>query len=297
MNATATEQYRREEIIAAVLFLLPTIIATGAFVVFPVVFSLFLSFEKWNVTSTPVFVGLTQYERLFVDSEFINSFVNTIKFVLTFVPATIITSLAIAVCMNTRIRGREAYRMLFFLPSVTSIIVIAEIWLWLYEPRVGLLNYALSLVGFRGTIGWLTNPSLALWAIVFMSVWAATGYYMVLFLAGLSGIDRLLYESASIDGAGPWARFWYITLPLLLPTTFFVLTILVIAAFQVFGQVYVMTQGGPMNSTDVVMYTIYTQAFQRFNMGYASAQAYSVGLIMLVFTAIQWKFWGHRVSE
>jgi multiple sugar transport system permease protein len=291
------EEYRREEIVAACLFLLPTIVATGAFVVFPVVFSLYLSFEKWTVSSPPVFAGLSQYAHIFHDPEFLNSFANTLKFVVGFVPTTVVLSLLIALGMNTKLRGRTAYRMFFFLPSVTSIIVIAEVWLWLYEPRVGLLDYVLGRLGLPTTISWLNEPSIALWAIVLMSVWAATGYYKVLFLAGLSGIDRTLYESASIDGAGPWASFWHITLPLLMPTTFFVLTILVIGAFQVFGQIYVMTQGGPMHATDVVIYTIYVQAFQRFNMGYASAQAYSVGLVMLVFTALQWKFWGRQVSE
>jgi multiple sugar transport system permease protein len=288
--------YTREEVIWAVVLLAPTALATLVFVVFPVLFSLYMSFHKWIPGQPSSFVGLAQYRRLLTDQEFLNSLKNTVQFVIGYVPGTLVAALLVALLMNAKIRGRNIYRMLFFLPSITSIIVLAEIWLWIYEPRFGLINYYLGKIGLPNNLPWLSSPDTAMWSIVIMSIWAATGYFAVLFLAGLNGIDRTMYDAAKVDGAGEWGQFWYITLPLLAPTTFFILTMLVIGAFQVFGQIYVMTRGGPIQSTEVVVYTIYTNAFGRLNMGYASTEAYVVAVIMFILTVLQWRFFGRNAQ-
>jgi multiple sugar transport system permease protein len=284
--------YTAEEVRWAILFLLPTVGSVLVFTVFPVIFSFVISLLEWNAVQPPKFVGLNNYRNLLTDAEFIRSVRNTLQFVIGYVPGILVSSLLIAFLLSREIRFHRVYRAIFFFPSIVSIIVLSEIWLWIYEPRYGLINYYLSKVGFSGAIGWLSDPKLAMWAIVIMSVWAAMGYYMVLYLAGLLGIDQTLYEAAEMDGANTFSQFWYITLPLLTPVTFLMVTMLVIGSFQVFGQVYVMTQGGPLHATDVVIYTIYNNAFGRFLMGRASAQAYVVGLMMFVVTVIQWRFWG-----
>jgi len=285
-------RYALEELRWALLFLLPTVGSVLIFTVFPVIFSLVISLLEWNVVQPAKFVGLSNYRNLFTDEEFTRSLRNTLQFVIGYVPGTLVSALLIAFLLSQKIRFHKVYRAIFFFPTVISIIVISEVWLWIYEPKYGLLNYYLGKLGLPNNIAWLGNPDLAMWSIVIMSIWAACGYYMVLYLAGLLGIDRTLYEAASIDGADALHKFWYITLPLLAPVTFFILTMLVIGSFQVFGQIYVMTKGGPLHATDVVIYTIYNNAFNRFLMGRASAQAYVVGLIMFIITAIQWRFWG-----
>jgi multiple sugar transport system permease protein len=282
----------RAELGWAILFLLPTLLSVLVFTVFPVAYSLLISFWEWNVVRPPTWVGLENYRYLLQDKEFLRSLRNTFQFVVGYIPGTLVVSLLIAWLLSLDIQFRKLYRSLFFFPTIVSIIVISEVWLWIYEPKFGILNYYLGKLGLPNNTAWLGDPDIAMWSIVIMSVWAAFGYYMVLFLAGLLGIDRTLYEAAAMDGANGVRQFWYITLPLLAPVTFLIVVMLIIGAFQVFGQIYVMTEGGPAHATDVVIYTIYTNAFDRFKMGRASAQAYVVGMIMLVLTLIQWLFWG-----
>ena len=262
------------------------------FTVFPLFFSLGISLFKWNVVQPAEFVGLNNYRRLVADEEFTRSMANTLKFVIGYVPGTMLASFVLAYLLSLNLKGRGIYRTVYYFPHMVSGIAIAEVWLWIYEPRFGLLNFYLGKLGLPSNIGWLADPRFAMWAIVIMSIWQSLGYYMLLYLSGLLNIDRSLYEAAEIDGAGAWARVRHITVPLIMPVTFFIMTMLIIGAFQVFGPIYVMTQGGPMHSTDVIIYTIYQSAFNRFRMGYASAQAYILGMIMLAITLIQWRFWG-----
>jgi multiple sugar transport system permease protein len=264
------------------------------FTVFPLIFSLYISLLNWNGVRPPIFVGLANFTALFSDDEFLHSLRNTLQFVVGYVPGVLVASLLVAYLLSMKIRFQHFYRAVFFFPSIVSIIVISEIWLWIYEPKYGLINYYLAKLGFSGNIAWLGDPKLAMWSIVLMSIWAAMGYYMLLYLAGLLGIDATLYEAAEIDGANLVSKFWYITLPLLMPVTFLIVTMLVIGSFQIFGQIYVMTQGGPLHATDVVIYTIYKNAFGRFLLGTASAQAYVVGIILFTLTALQWRFWGRQ---
>ncbi|MFQ6617998.1 MAG: carbohydrate ABC transporter permease [Fidelibacterota bacterium] len=197
--------------------------------------------------------------------------------------------------MNQRIKGVNLLRTLYFLPSVSSFVAISLVWTWLYHPQFGLANYILGFLGL-GPFGWLSEPSTALISIMIMTIWMGIGYQMVIFLAGLQGIPEGLYEASRIDGASAWQRFWNITLPLLKPTTFFVLVTSVIASFQVFTSIYVMTEGGPMRSTDVVVYHIYKNAWDYLKMGYASAMAWVLFLIIMAATWIQFKFMGREVE-
>ncbi|MCX6049069.1 MAG: sugar ABC transporter permease, partial [Chloroflexi bacterium] len=222
--------YALEELRWAVLFLLPTVGSVLIFTVFPVLFSLVISLLEWNVVQPPKFVGLGNYQALFQDEEFIRSLKNTLQFVIGYVPGTLVASLLIAFLLSLKIKFHKVYRAIFFFPTVISIIVISEVWLWIYEPKFGLLNYYLGKLGLPSNTAWLGDPNLAMWSIVIMSIWAACGYYMVLYLAGLLCIDRTLYEAAGIDGAGMLRQFWYITLPLLAPVTFFIVTMLVIGS-------------------------------------------------------------------
>jgi len=197
--------------------------------------------------------------------------------------------------MNQKIRGVNFLRTLFFLPSVSSFVAIALVWQWMYHPQFGLANYLLNFLGLP-PLNWLRDPATALIAIMLMSIWMGLGYQMVIFLAGLQNIPPELYEAARTDGATAWQRFWKITLPLLMPTTFFILVTSLIGSFQVFSSIYVMTEGGPLRSTDVVVYHIYQNAWEYLKMGYASAMAWVLFLIVMVATWLQFKVLGNRME-
>jgi multiple sugar transport system permease protein len=202
------------------------------------------------------------------------------------VPLDIVCALSLALLLNRPIRGMAAYRAIYFVPVVTSLIAVAMVWQWLYHTEVGVVNYLFNLVGLPG-VNWLGSTEWAMPAVIFMSVWKAMGYYAVIFLAGLQGIPTHLYEAASVDGASGSQRFWKITLPLLSPTMFFVLVISIIQAFQVFAQVFIMTKGGPGNATQTIVYFIYNSGFVWFRMGYAAAASWILFAIIFAITAIQ----------
>jgi multiple sugar transport system permease protein len=288
---------KRDEWLWALIFLTPTVGSVLLFTVFPVLFALYMSFHDWSILGTPEFIGFENYREGLTSEDFLRSLRNTGQFVLGYVPGTIIASLFFALLLHQNVRGRNLYRMVYFLPTVVSVVVIAEVWNWIYEPRYGLINYYLGQIGLPNTIPWLSSPDWAMWAIVLMSIWRSTGYYMILYLAGLAGINPELYDAAGIDGAGDWAIFWKVTLPLLKPTTFFVVTMLVISAFQIFGQIYVMTEGGPAGSTSVIMWEIYTNAFRNLRMGYAAALSYVLFAILFVITLLQWGGWGRKAVD
>jgi multiple sugar transport system permease protein len=255
---------------------------------------LFISFTNWDMLSSPRIVGLSNYVQLVQDPFVWLSLKNTLYYSALTIPGIIITSLALALAVNRAVFVSKVYRTMFFIPVVSSMVAVALMWKWVYNEQFGLLNWLLSQLGLSG-LGWLSDPSLAMLSVALVAVWKSMGYYMVLFLAGLQGIPEHLYEAATIDGAGPWRRFWSITLPLLSPTMFFVVIISVIGSFQVFDQVYVMTQGGPGNSTLVFNYYLYQNAFEFFRMGYASALAYVLFALIFVVTLLQVKFINKRV--
>jgi multiple sugar transport system permease protein len=274
---------------AAAAFLTPTLAHLLLFTAFPVLFSLYMSFHEWNAISAPRFAGADNYGKLLRDPQFIQSFWNTLYFTAgTVVPRTAL-ALGLALLINAKIRGQAFYRSAYFLPALTPLIAISQIWLWIFEPSVGLVNGYLRALGIVGP-PWLSSTEWAMPAVIIMTIWSSVGYYMVIYLAGLQGIPGEIYEAARIDGAGGWRAFRAITLPLLGPTTFFVVVISVIASAQAFGQIYVLTQGGPAGATTVLAWYLYQTAFQYLESGYASAIAWVMFLIIFGLTLVQWLF-------
>ncbi|MBU2493522.1 MAG: sugar ABC transporter permease [Bacteroidetes bacterium] len=280
----------KSDILPAFAFLSPSLILFVIFILFPVFFSFYLSFQKWNMfSSESTFVGLDNYIRLFSDPEFWQVLKNTLYYTLGTVPINMALSLFVAYLLNKQIAGKKILRTMFFAPVVISPVAAAVIWRWLYDPNFGIINYALSWVGIE-SINWLNDPDAAMIAVIIMGVWKTFGINMVLFAAGLQAIPEHYYEAAEIDGAGRLSKFWNITIPLLTPTTMFILIMSMIASLQVFDIVYVLTSGGPLGSTKVLVFYVYEHAFKFFEMGYASAISYVLFAILFVFTMIQFKF-------
>lgn len=270
------------------LFVLPSFLHLAVFLLIPLGFSLYLSFHDWNGPSfhNAPYIGLENYKFMLGDFRFWNALRNSAYYTLLAVPLGMIFSLLLAVVMNLKLRGSYFFRTLFFMPVISSWVAVSVIWITLLDPNAGVLNYGLSLVGLPA-VNWLGDPRWAMIAIVIVATWKGAGFSMVIWLAGLQGVPKELYEAASIDGAGGWAQFRYITLPMLAPTTFFLLVTGIIGSFQVFSPVYVMTKGGPLDSTDVVVFRIYQRAFTEFKMGYASAQAWVLFAIIFILTLLQ----------
>jgi multiple sugar transport system permease protein len=220
---------------------------------------------------------------------FWKSMAQTGIFILGLVPLRMAIALGLALLLNQKIGGLAFYRALYFTPVVTSMVAVSIVWLWIFDPSWGVANWILESFGLPPS-QWLSDPNSALPSLIVMTIWKTVGFEMVIYLAGLQGIPASLYEAAAIDGAGRWRQFRHITLPLLTPTTFFILVTAVIGAAQIFDQVFVMTQGGPLRSTYVIIYYLYEEAFRFFRMGYAAAIAWVVFAIVLVLTLLQWRF-------
>ena len=265
------------------VFILPALIGTFIFIIIPVICSFGLSFSKWDLLNPIQFVGLANYKEIFSEPLFYKIFWNTVVFALTTSIFGAIIPLILACILNSKIRGSEFYKTAYFLPFITPMIVIGVVWEWIFDPNIGLLNHILHL-----HINWLYDTHFAMPALIIVSVWKLIGYNMVIFLSSLSGISQSLFEAAKIDGATPVQTFKNVTVPLLSPTIFFVIIITAISSFQVFDLIYLMTQGGPLDSTNVLVYAIYKNAFEYFNVGKASAIAYVLFTLILVLTLIQW---------
>ncbi|OLA76673.1 MAG: hypothetical protein BHW55_08830 [Candidatus Melainabacteria bacterium 35_41] len=265
------------------VFILPALIGTFIFIIIPVICSFGLSFSKWDLLNPIQFVGLANYKEIFSEPLFYKIFWNTVVFALTTSIFGVIIPLILACILNSKIRGSEFYKTAYFLPFITPMIVIGVVWEWIFDPNIGLLNHILHL-----HINWLYDTHFAMPALIIVSVWKLIGYNMVIFLSSLSGISQSLFEAAKIDGATPVQTFKNVTVPLLSPTIFFVVIITAISSFQVFDLIYLMTQGGPLDSTNVLVYAIYKNAFEYFNVGKASAIAYVLFTLILVLTLIQW---------
>jgi multiple sugar transport system permease protein len=274
-------------------FIAPAIILIIIFNLYPIWSGLWLSFFEWDGVRDKVFIGLDNYAALFRDKGFYTSLINTVYFTVGTVPVMVFLSIVFAVLLNMKIKGAAIFRGIYFLPTITSMVAIAVIWRWIYNADSGILNMMLYQLGLP-TPGWLTSTKYAMPAIIIMSIWKSIGSNIVIMLAGLQSIPGTLYEAAEIDGANAFHKFWRITLPMLSPTTFFVTVISIIGSFQVFEQALVLTSGGPGNATLVMVYYIYRQAFENFNLGYASALAYVLFISILIVTIIQWvaqKYW------
>lgn len=269
------------------LFVAPLLIGIVAFIFLPIAASLYMSFHTWDMVSPPELVGLKNYARLVSrDRLFWKVLGNTFKYAGWIIVPSVTFPLILAALLDRPIRLRYLYRLAFFLPLVTSVVAVGLMFRWLYDGEFGLINYVLSWVRIDGP-NWLSDVFWAMPAVAMVTVWQGLGYNMVLYLAGLQGIPDHLYEAATIDGAGPLSRFFKITIPLLTPTMFFILVMSVIGTFQTFGLIYVMTQGGPINSTNVYIYYLWQMAFGSSKMGYASAMAWILAMVIFIITMIQ----------
>lgn len=269
-------------------FLLPWIITFSLFSAFPIIFSLSISFTDYSGLNPSFnFVGLENFIELFSDEIFLIALRNTAIFVVGTIPFTTTIALLLAVLINSKVvKLKGLFKAGFFLPSVMSMVVIATIWRYMYSAD-GIINTVLQTFGIEKTTGWLASPDTALGSIMIMNIWAAIGYYTIIFLAGLHSIPEQLYESASIDGASSIKKFFNITLPLIKPTLFFVIAINTIRSFQIFSEIFTMTQGEPLNSTQTIVHYLYIKGFRQFEMGYASAMAYVLVVIIMIVTLIQ----------
>ncbi|MFE9657279.1 carbohydrate ABC transporter permease [Micromonospora sp. NPDC006431] len=274
---------------SAYVFLLPGMLIFSVFTLAALIFAVYLTFHRWSIIEPDrPFVGLDNYRDMIHDERFTESVLNTIYFSGASVPLSMAIGLLLALLLNLPLRLRGLFRTAFYLPVVTPFVVSAILWKWLYNGDYGMFNhYLLQAHIIDAPLLWLSDKNLAMPAVILMSVWAGTGFSMVVYLAGLQAIPDELYESARIDGAGVWQRLRYITIPMLRPTTLFLLVMGIISSLQVFTQIFVMTSGGPVNRTTTMVYYMYLWAFKYFDMGYASTLAFALFLMLLVFTALQ----------
>lgn len=273
------------ECLCAWFFILPAILGTFIFIIIPVLCSFGLSFTKWDLLGPINFVGLKNYYSLFHSDLFYKILTNTVVFALSTSILGVIIPLILASILNSKIRGSEIFKSAYFLPFITPMVVIGVIWAWIFDPNIGFLSQILNI-----HINWLYDSKYAMPALIIVSVWKLIGYNMIIFLSSLSSISQSLFEAAKIDGASSFQIFKNITVPVLSPTIFFVIIVTTISSFQVFDLIFLMTQGGPFDSTNVLVYAIYKNAFEYFNIGEASAIAYVLFAIILVLTLVQWHY-------
>lgn len=285
----------QKEALEGYLYITPWVIGFLVFTFGPMLVSLYLSLTQYAILKPPIFIGLNNFTSMIGDQFFWKSLENTLYYAVIFVPLNLFGSLGCALLLNRPIYGRSFFRSVLFLPSITPVVATAILWMWLLQPQVGLLNYLLSLIHITGP-GWLSSPAWSKPALILISLWGAIGGgSMLIFLAGLQGVPKELLEAAEVDGAGEWTRFWRIVLPLLSPTMFFNTVLGLIGAFQQFTLAFVITSavgqgqpaGGPIYSTLFYVLNLYQQAFDFWNMGYASALAWIFFLLVMGFTIFQ----------
>ena len=278
---------RQQDLITVVVFLLPSVLVFGVFTHFGLLYNFYISLMSWRFGGTTSrWVGIENYSRFFSSDAFTLVLRNTLYYSVVSVIGALILGLGLALLLNRPLRGRGFVRTILFAPYVTTLSAAAMLWLWLYEPRFGLVNILLGWCGIPGP-EWMRSAQWAMPGLIFMSIWRAAGYNMVIYLAGLQSIPEEIVEAAVIDGASPWQVFWRITLPLLSPTTFFLIVTGIIASFKIFTAVAVMTQGGPLDSTQVFTYYIYQQGFMFFRAGYAAAVSTVFFVLLLLLTLAQ----------
>ena len=269
--------------LTAWIFILPAILGTLIFIIIPVLCSFGLSFAKWDLLTPIQYVGLSNYTDLFKENLFWKILCNTVVFALSVSVLGVVIPLVLASILNNKIRGSEFFKSAYFFFFFTPMVVVGIVWAWIFDPNIGLLNQFLHI-----HINWLYDSKFAMPALIIVSVWKLIGYNMIIFLSGFSSVSQSLFEAAKIDGANSFQTFKNVTIPLLSPTIFFVVIVTAISSFQVFDLIYLMTEGGPFDSTNVLVYAIYKNAFEYFNVGKASAIAYVLFVIILVLTLLQW---------
>ncbi|MFC3746409.1 carbohydrate ABC transporter permease [Paenibacillus sp. GCM10012306] len=282
---TSVRRIERHQARTAYFFITPTLLLFLVFTVIPVVMALYLSFTNYDVLSRNDWIGLDNYRRLIDDDLLWKTFRNVFFYAVIFVPLNILISVLLAVLLSRAWRGVKLFRTLYYLPTLTSAVAAATVWIWLLHPEFGAINGLLSYVGITGP-AWLSETSTAMLSIIMLTLWQSVGSNMIIYLAGLQGVPDYLYESARLDGANKFDCFRYITWPQLRPTTFLVSTMAIISALQLFDQAFVLTQGGPANMTKTPVYLIYQQGFNQLQMGYASAQAFVLAMAILIFSLI-----------
>ncbi|AFZ57349.1 sugar ABC transporter permease [Anabaena cylindrica FACHB-243] len=287
-------RWKITENLTGYLFMMPTILVLGTFVVLPILYAVFLSLHKVQLLGgiDYKFIGFRNFTRLLEDEQVWIALKNTAQYVAIVVPSQTILALILAVTLNSGIRGKSWWRILYFLPTVTSSAVLTLIFMWIYNTD-GLLNDFLALIGLP-KYNWLGDPAVALKGIMMMNIWSTAPFYMVIYLAALQDIPKTLYEAAELDGANWWERFVYITLPWLQPVTFFVVTVGIIGTFQLFDQSYIFSggTGGPNNATLTVVLLIYQAVFRNLQLGYAAAIAFLLAAVIITITLIQRKVFG-----
>lgn len=275
--------------LSSYLLVSPYLIHIIVFVLFPVGFSLFLSFHDWNIIGPMEYVGTANYEKLIQDKYFLLSLRNTFVFIAIHIPLQIIIALGLAVVLNQKLWFRAFFRGAFFMPVVVSGVVVTILWQQLYGYELGSINAFLMWLGFE-KVGWLIDPMWAMPSIAIMATWKNVGLYIILFLVGLQSVPKSLYEASELEGASGWQQFWYITLPVINPTVVMVMLLSTIGGFSLFIEPYVMTGGGPLNSTLSSVLYIYKQGFFYYHMGYAATLGLVLALLILFFVFLQRTF-------
>jgi len=289
-------RYKYQQWFWGYLFVIPVMAGFFLFMVYPMISGIALSFYQWPGIGPKEWVGVANYLKMFRDVHFLRAVGNTVYYTLGILVLGVPLALFWAILLNQKfLKGRNFFRLIYFLPTVTMMAAVSMVWKWLLSPNYGLVNYFLGLVGLP-KVNWLLDPKWAMPGLILMSIWKGTGFNMVIFLAGLQGIPKTYYEAAEIDGATAWHKFRYITLPLLSPTTFFVIITTMITSFQIFQQAYILTEGGPREATTTIVFYIYKNAFEWFKMGYSCAQSVFLLLVLILATLIQWRIqrrWVH----
>ncbi len=281
----------RSDALWGAFFIAPQVLGLVVFSLIPVVYAFILSAIEWDGLGTREFIGLQNFRDQFADSDFREALIHTVIYTFIAVPGSVVLSLLAALALN-HVRGKTIYRTIFFLPTITSSVAISMVWLWMLNGDFGLINLFLREQFALDPPNWLVDTTWVIPTVALVAIWAGLGFNMVIFLAGLQGIPTTYLEAAQIDGASKWRQFWNITLPLLSPTTFFVTIISIIASFQVFDMIYVMTGGGPGNASTTMVFHIYDLAFVNFTFGLSSAAAVVLFAIIMLVTLFQ--FWGQR---
>lgn len=281
------------------ILIFPTLLGLIVFRLIPIVSSLVLSFTKWNLIKDPVFIGLDNFKELFADEDFILILMNTLKLTIGYVIGSMVIGLLLALLVNNKVRGMNFFRACIYLPVITSSVAVGVVWLRILGPKYGILEFVLKKFGISNIPYWLQDPKFALGTVTFVQVWKMAGYYMILFLAGLQNISHEVIEASVVDGATPRQRLFRVTIPMLAPTSFFVLTVAIMDAFKNFELIYAMTKGGPQNATNTLVYSVYINAFSYFRVGYAEAIAWVLLVVVGILTIINFfikKYWAQPLE-
>lgn len=277
-----------EQKIFPYLLLLPMLLIFGLFLFYPALYGLWISFNKWDGLNPMKFIGINNYLKLIQDSEFISAFINTMVFTVLSVPGILVSALGLALLLTRKIRFTNTFRAIFYWATMISTIIVGLTWRFILGEDFGVVNYLLTSMG-KSSVKWLTNPTLAMGVVVFVTVWSMAGYYMVMFVAGINGVSETYYEAAKIDGANFWQELRFITLPLLKPTMLLVLVLSTVTVIKTYPLVYALTQGGPASATKFMVQKIQEIGFEKNQMGYACAMTTILFLVLSALTVIQFR--------